>query len=120
MRRQKSEAQHAVTRELIHHSFWCDTPVITPDAKLSPLDAQPVDSASKIVESMTLLMRASLVDGEEASTIESDYVQATCLVTSSTDRMSFVSGKRSSALVISTIFHQTPRVNLGITGLPRL
>ncbi len=56
-------------------------------------DAQPVGSASIIVESMNLLMQATLVDGEEASTIESDYVQATCLVTSSTDRMSFATGK---------------------------
>ena len=43
---------------------------------------------------MTLLMGASLVDGEEAITIESDYMQATCLVTSSTDRLSFSTGER--------------------------
>ena len=51
-----------------------------------------------IVESMTVLMRANLVDGEEASTIESDFVQATCLVTSSTDQMSFAVGERSYVL----------------------
>ncbi len=68
--------------------------VLTAGEKISPSDAQPVGSASMIVESMSLLMEATMVDGEEASTIESDYVQATCLVTSSTDQMSFVTGER--------------------------
>lgn len=45
---------------------------------------------------MTLLMEAGLVDGEEAATVQSDYVQASCLVTSSTDRMSFATGESIS------------------------
>eukprot|EP00903_Cladosiphon_okamuranus_P012876 g12026.t1 len=47
---------------------------------------------SRIVESMTLLMEAGMVDGEEVGTIESDYVQAACLVTSSTERIRFATG----------------------------
>lgn len=46
-----------------------------------------------IVESMTALMEAGLVDGEEAATIQSDYVQASCVVTSSTEPMSFEAGE---------------------------
>lgn len=46
---------------------------------------------------MTLLMEAGMVNGEEVSSIESDYVQASCLVTSSTDRMSFATGESESA-----------------------
>ena len=42
---------------------------------------------------MTLLMDAGLVDGEDADTIESDYIQASCLVTSSTDNVSFATGE---------------------------
>lgn len=54
-------------------------------------------SISRIVESMTLLMEAGLVDGEDADTIESDYVQASCLVTSSTDNLSFATGEGISS-----------------------
>lgn len=42
---------------------------------------------------MTTLMEAGLVDGEEAATIQSDYVHASCVVTSSTERMSFKIGE---------------------------
>lgn len=47
---------------------------------------------------MALLMEANLVDGEEAATINSDYVQASCLVTSATDSMSFEAGKTRASL----------------------
>lgn len=40
-----------------------------------------------------MLMKAGLVDGEEATTIQSDSVQASCVVTSSTDRMSLKTGE---------------------------
>lgn len=42
---------------------------------------------------MTLLMESNLVDGEEAATIDSEYVHASCLVTSGTDSMSFEAGE---------------------------
>lgn len=47
-------------------------------------------------------MEAGLVDGEEAATIQSDYVQASCTVTSSTARMSFDTGEidRTSPFVL--------------------
>lgn len=34
-----------------------------------------------------------MVDGEEIGTFQSDYVQASCLVTSGTDLMSFAAGE---------------------------
>lgn len=42
------------------------------------------------------LMAAGLVDGEEAATIQSDYIQASCLVTSSAEPMSFETGEIDS------------------------
>lgn len=50
---------------------------------------------------MTLLMGANLVDGEEATTLSSEYVQASCLVTSGTESMSFDAGESTHA---STFF----------------
>lgn len=50
-------------------------------------------SITRIVESMTLLMESNLIDGEEAATISSEYVQASCLVTSGADGMSFDAGE---------------------------
>lgn len=53
-----------------------------------------------MVESMTLLMGATLVDGEETATISSNYLQARCLVTSGTESMSFDAGE--------TVHHYVP------------
>lgn len=60
---------------------------------LSILSLTFLDSIARIVESMTLLMEANMVDGEEAATINSEYVQASCLVTSGTHSMSFEAGE---------------------------
>lgn len=51
-------------------------------------------SATTIVDSMTTLMEAGLFDGEEATTIQSDYINASCVVTSSAEPMSFETGER--------------------------
>lgn len=48
---------------------------------------------TRIVESMILLMETGMVDGEEANTLSSEYVQASCLVTSGTESMSFDAGE---------------------------
>ncbi|CAM9229815.1 unnamed protein product, partial [Ectocarpus fasciculatus] len=48
-----------------------------------------------IVQSMVLLMEAGLEDGEGVMKIESDYVQASCLITSSTGSVSFDTGTSS-------------------------
>ncbi|CAM9766978.1 unnamed protein product, partial [Ectocarpus sp. 12 AP-2014] len=48
-----------------------------------------------IVQSMVLLMEAGMEDGEGVMTIESEYVQASCLVTSSTGSLSFDTGTSS-------------------------
>ncbi|CAB1100232.1 unnamed protein product [Ectocarpus sp. CCAP 1310/34] len=56
------------------------------------------DAASNlraIVQSMVLLMEAGMEDGEGVMTIESEYVQASCLVTSSTGSLSFATGTSS-------------------------
>ncbi|CAM9232454.1 unnamed protein product [Ectocarpus sp. 6 AP-2014] len=56
------------------------------------------DAASNltaIVQSMVLLMEAGTEDGEGVMTIESEYVQASCLVTSSTGSLSFDTGTSS-------------------------
>lgn len=58
-----------------------------------PLSSNFPDSITRIVASMTLLMESNLVDGEEAATIDSEYVHASCLVTSGTDTMSFEAGE---------------------------
>lgn len=52
-----------------------------------------------------MLMEAGLVDGEEAATIQSDYVQASCIVTSSTARMSFDIGERGPSPRFSFYLH---------------
>lgn len=63
------------------------------------------NSVSRIVESMTLLMEAGMVDGEEAMTLGGEYLQASCIVTSGTGSMSFDAGETAcvhiSALTIS-------------------
>ncbi|CAM9699138.1 unnamed protein product [Ectocarpus sp. 12 AP-2014] len=56
------------------------------------------DAASNltaIVQSMVLLTEAGMEDGEGVMTIESEYVQASCLVTSSTGSLSFDTGTSS-------------------------
>ncbi|CAM9419179.1 unnamed protein product [Pylaiella littoralis] len=65
-------------------------------------------NATVIVNSMTTLMEAGLVDGEEAATIQSDYVHASCVVTSSTERMSFKTGSSSVAFGPSFIDSSSP------------
>lgn len=57
---------------------------------------------------MTLLLEANMVDGEEAATLNSGYVQASCLVTSRTDTMSFKAGETVHRCVLfgfHTSFH---------------
>ena len=71
---------------------------------------------------MTLLMGASLVDGEEAITIESDYMQATCLVTSSTDRLSFSTGERvwslhTSVETTASVGNSALSLFVGVAGI---
>ncbi|CAM9473958.1 unnamed protein product, partial [Ectocarpus sp. 8 AP-2014] len=56
------------------------------------------DAASNltaIVQSMVLLMEAGMEDGEGVMVIESEYLQASCLVTSSTGSLSFDTGTSS-------------------------
>ncbi|CAN0146388.1 unnamed protein product, partial [Pylaiella littoralis] len=64
--------------------------------------------ASMIVDSMTTLMEASLVDGEEATTIQSDYIQASCVVTSSEEPMTFKTGSSSVVFGESAIGSSSP------------
>ncbi|CAN0146525.1 unnamed protein product [Pylaiella littoralis] len=78
--------------------------------------------ASMIVDSMTTLMEASLVDGEEATTIQSDYIQASCVVTSSEEPMTFKTGSSSVVFGERAIGSSSPasrRRRTTISGRPQ-
>ncbi|CAM9232606.1 unnamed protein product [Ectocarpus sp. 6 AP-2014] len=84
------------------------------------------DAASNltaIVQSIVLLMEAGMEDGEGVMTIESEYVQASCLITSSTGSLSFDTGTSSvsfedgviaSPSSTSTRRRMTPEIDGGL------
>ncbi|CBJ26948.1 conserved unknown protein [Ectocarpus siliculosus] len=66
------------------------------------------NNLTAIVQSMGLLMEAGMEDGEDVMTIESDHVQASCLITSRTGSLSFDAGTSSVSFENGVIGSPSP------------